>query len=207
MGENILCNDNDFSTIDSCNEELDLCVYNPVSNVTSQTINLRTGWNLVTLNIYSNSDSSDFESMIVMKYANNDWVMDFEGMNAFELTPLEGYYVYSTQDDSVVFDGESLSSSYRYSLVNGTWNLFSVHSSGSYNSLYFDTTYSLFSATASGTNQIGLDDNLVPGSLYWANLRGPEYSLPQSESEESAITTVFRAFFKNILGYVVRDFD
>nr|MBA4404996.1 hypothetical protein [Nanoarchaeum sp.] len=207
MGENILCNDNDFNTIDSCSEELDLCVYNPVSNVTSQTISLSSGWNLVTLNIYSNADSSDFGSMIVMKYENNDWVMDFEGMNAFELVPLEGYYVYSTQDDSVVFSGESLSSGYRYSLVNGTWNLFSVHSSGSYSSLYSDNAYSLFSATASGTNQIGLDDNLVPGSLYWANLRGPEYSLPQSEAEESTIVTVFKAIFRSIVGYTVRDFD
>nr|MBA4405382.1 hypothetical protein [Nanoarchaeum sp.] len=203
----INCDDQNSSTIDSCDDS-NGCVYTPTSNnLTSQTISLSSGWNLVSLNIYSDADSSDFGSMIVMKYANNDWVMDFEGMNAFELVPLEGYYVYSTQDNSVVFSGESLSSGYRYSLVNGTWNLFSVHSSGSYSSLYSDNAYSLFSATASGTNQISLNDNLVPGSLYWANLRGPEYSLPQSEAEESAITTVFRAFFKNILGYVVRDFD
>jgi len=213
-GINVLCNDGNSSTTDVCDEgssnsdNLGECVYTPISNAASQTIILSPGWNLVSVDIDAVVNSADLQSFIVMRYENNAWVMDFNGNNEFGLNPLEGYYVYSSQSRQVVLDGENLVSGYRYDLINETWNLFGVSEMDSYNNIYSDipyTAFSLFAATESGVSEISLDSLLVPGNFYWVNLRGPEFSPPESSDSQPPVEGILEAIFRNIVGYVVRN--
>ncbi len=102
-------------------------VEDPAGTLVSQTINLNSGWNVVSINISNPGLSSDdFDSMYVMRY-HNGWESDWNGISGdeFALESLRGYYVYSTSTKTLTFTGTSVTS--EYSLVDNTWNLFSVN--------------------------------------------------------------------------------
>ena len=195
-----LCDDSNSSTIDSCDEggdiadDLGQCIFTPivVDGGTYQDVVLSQGWNLVTMMINSSIDSSDLNSLFVMRYENNNWEMDITGTNPFDVDYLGVYYVYSLLGDTLQFNGTDLNSGYKYNLVNGTWNLFSVQSSDSFNTLYpeWSEVFGLYSISSiSGSFIISeiadLNTPLSSGSYYWANLEAPELSPPGGEANQA----------------------
>ena len=148
-----VCNglDDDCDTL--IDEELDC------GTSISQTINLNSGWNVVSLQLFNSAlTSEDFESTYVMKY-NNGWISDWSGISGdeFSLEPLRGYYVYSLSDQSIVLSGNPVSS--EYSLIDNTWNLFTVNNTISGNGFVasvFDGEF-VYSPVSM----------FVPGGNYW----------------------------------------
>jgi hypothetical protein len=159
----------------SCPEDCGECP----PELVEQTISLVSGWNLVSFNINISNSSSSFNSVFTMRYGVNAWEIDwgiFSG-DEFTLQPLRGYYVYSGSDQSITFSGQEISSD--YSLVNNTWNLFSVRSSDSFENIYG------FSLDSGDLMQVILNEgsfiysdvsgNLNHGLLYWAKIGDAQF--------------------------------
>ena len=128
----------------------------------SQVINLSMGWNVVSLNLVNNSlTSEDLESTYVMRY-NDGWETDWNGITGdeFPLEPLRGYYVYSGSNKSLTFSG--IPSSSEYSLINNTWNLFSVNNTMDGNGFLVSVIDGGFSYDPVPT--------FMPGVEYWVEV-------------------------------------
>jgi len=180
-----LCDDGNINTLDTC-DAVDDCSFTPITSTMNQTIALNSGWNLVNVWVNTTQTSNSLDSVFVMSYENNNWIIDWGSISGdeFLLEPLKGYYVYSTTDKMINLIGQSLPSPYRHELVSNTWDLFSTQYSSTFNVLYSDLSahYGLYQVNEFSGNldvvQIQDDDVLNPTNLYWINLRGPEFGPP-----------------------------
>jgi len=184
------CNDSIECTVDYCSN-INYCVNDDSNcepsqsfNYTNQTILISPGWNLISIKLVNNSiTSKDLDSSLVMKYENNNWVMDLKGNNEFNLNLLEGYYVYSTSSKIIHLSGEQLTQNERLELVENSWNLFTINSTRSYSEIYpehISGTFSLYETN--GFQHILISDygsQLDQEGFYWANLKAPDLSPPK----------------------------
>ena len=153
----------------------------------SQTINLDSGWNVVSLGLVNLSlTSEDLESTYVMRY-NNGWESDWNGVSGdeFSLEALRGYYVYSSSAKSLTFSGSLVSS--EYSLIDNTWNLVSFNST---------VAGSGFAVSVNG----GVFDYVpvaifVPGAEYWVAVGDVLFGPPFSSSDYTGVVDWTRWLF------------
>ncbi|MBT7237321.1 hypothetical protein HN865_00510 [Candidatus Woesearchaeota archaeon] len=153
----------------------------------SQTINLDSGWNVVSLGLVNSSlTSADLESTYVMRY-NNGWESDWNGVSGdeFSLEALRGYYVYSSSAKSLTFSGSLVSS--EYSLIDNTWNLVSFNST---------VAGSGFAVSVNG----GVFDYVpvaifVPGAEYWVAVGDVLFGPPFSSSDYTGVVDWTRWLF------------
>ena len=166
---------NEDENCSSCFEDCGVCP----PDAADQTINLISGWNVISLNTSAFVFSGDLDLDLIMGYGDNSWETDWKIFSGdeFVLKPLQGYYVYADKGKSLTFSGYELSSD--YSLVNNTWNLFSVRSSDSFENIYG------FSLDSGDLMQVILNEgsfiysdvsgNLNHGLLYWAKIGDAQF--------------------------------
>lgn len=138
----------------------------------TQTVDLNPGWNIVSINLINSAlTSEDLESTYVMRY-NNGWESDWNGVSGdeFNLEALRGYYVYSSSIKSLTFSGNPVTS--EYSLIDNTWNLFSVNNTMAGDGFAVSVVNGEFSYTPVSI--------FIPGGKYWVAvgdvLFGPPFS-------------------------------
>lgn len=194
---------NNGETCSTCETDCGAC-----SSTLTQTIDLVQGWNLVTLKVNATISSNALQSLFVMRYENNQWQTAWGSSSgsAFNLEPLRGYYVYSTNPKTITVTGTALNPDYNYALQDYDWNLFAVNRTATFNSIYPDFVSiqeelyrvdSGFSYTARNVNT----DNLAAGEFYWVNIRSPQ------ESPVYTIQVKTNDLFGGIITYIYNIFS
>ena len=195
------CQDTNPLTEDFCNSS---CECEHISQeIISQTIIIKSGWNVISVNISTNLPSSELEPHLVLSYGERGWERVSE-----VLEPLKAYYVYSVSSEDIIypFEGISLGSEYKYGLIDMGWNLFSVSIPGTFNGLYpeFDETFGLYEINIVegdfSFNRLNVtNDILQPGHYYWIDT-GSELGSPLGyQSGIVGIILEVIRYFKNII--------